>query len=155
MFKKLWNALNSLKKKEGGFTLIELAVIMAVIGILAGVGVMKYVDVTTGARKTNAEARKADIKSCISMAMAKNGGHANGAMVDAIVLLGYPEAVVTSTTGIITFPDVKDTAGNAIKFQLLKTGKVAITKEGTTTWASTDEAVEGCDFATGADAPAW
>ena len=40
-----------MKKKQKGFTLIELLVVVAIIGILAAVGVVAYNGYTTSAKK--------------------------------------------------------------------------------------------------------
>ncbi|HBN08432.1 MAG TPA: hypothetical protein DD435_07225 [Cyanobacteria bacterium UBA8530] len=137
MIEKIRKFFKALGKKEGGFTLIELAVILAVIGILAGVGVMKYVDITSGAKKTNAQARLADIKSCVSMAMAKNGGHASALMVEAVVKAGFPLAKVDTGKGLITFAEIVDNAATPVEvnFQLVNSTSVAPTSEGSLTAA--------------------
>lgn len=119
MIKKIKDLMKRLRRQQGGFTLIELAVILAVIGILAGIGVMKYIDVTAGARQTTAQARLADVKSCISMAIAKKGGHATGTDVFGIIAEGFTTTVATSSPGIVTFTDVRDKAGAVVEYHLL------------------------------------
>lgn len=127
MLKKIKDLMKRLRRQQNGFTLIELAVILAVIGILAGIGVMKYIDVTAGARQTTAQARLADVKSCISMAIAKKGGHATGTDVKNIITEGFP-AAATDSAGVVTFGDVKD-KNNAVVTYHLMNGTTNITAD--------------------------
>ena len=47
--------------KRNGFTLIELLVVVAIIGILAAVGVVAYSGYTSGAKKSAIKAQQKNI----------------------------------------------------------------------------------------------
>lgn len=57
-----------------GFTLIELAIVIVIIGILVAIAVPRFVDMTTEARKAQRQSTASSIKSAYAIYLAKNSG---------------------------------------------------------------------------------
>jgi type IV pilus assembly protein PilA len=66
-----------MKKAEGGFTLIELMIVVAIIGILAAVAIPQYSNYTIKAKVGTALSSVASIKTAIAACMQEHGGVAD------------------------------------------------------------------------------
>lgn len=69
--------LTAMRKRlmnQKGFTLIELLVVISIIGVLAAVGVPKFMDTTASARTAKVQAELAAIDSAIQIYGANHAG---------------------------------------------------------------------------------
>jgi len=62
------------KKAEGGFTLIELMIVVAIIGILAAVAIPQYSNYTIKAKIASVLSSVASIKTAVGVCAQENGG---------------------------------------------------------------------------------
>ncbi|MEQ1774782.1 MAG: pilin [Burkholderiales bacterium] len=100
-----------MKRMQKGFTLIELMIVVAIIGILAAVAIPQYQDYTVKAKLSKVAGFAAPIKTAIAIYAQEQGSYP--ATADAWVSLGIaaagptytPEvslAAVAANTGAIT-----------------------------------------------------
>jgi type IV pilus assembly protein PilA len=110
----------SMQKVQQGFTLIELMIVVAIIGILAAVALPAYQDYTTRAKVTEVILMASPAKLAVSETAATLGGLASvTASNSGYVFSGATKYVsgvtVTGTSGIVTVTSiVPDALGNLV-----------------------------------------
>jgi type IV pilus assembly protein PilA len=96
----------SMKKVQQGFTLIELMIVVAIIGILAAVAIPAYQDYTARAQVSEAFTMVDGAKTAIAEYGQNNGaypGAATNPTAASLVVAGkYADAAVTNDTGVVT-----------------------------------------------------
>jgi prepilin-type N-terminal cleavage/methylation domain-containing protein len=136
--------MKSLKSNKG-FTLIELVVVIAILGILAGIAIPRFMDATATARGAKIVADLRTIDSAVMIYNAKTGKYAYKKMADLL-----KDTAVTGTTTTPQFKllasEPKPTTGTAI-FPCQPTVKVNVTSTGYTLDV-TDTAATGTTAAT-------
>ncbi|WP_212755047.1 pilin [Vibrio sp. B1-2] len=129
------------KTKQSGFTLIELMIVVAIVGVLAAIAVPQY--------------QKYVAKSEAAAALASITGHRTNVETYVLTQGSFPStsaalAIPTSPLGIITYDNASSAAGD-ILFTFNATGvspdmvskKVAVKRNASGAWScSTDVALE-------------
>ena len=89
-------------RKRRGFTLVELAIVIAILGILALYALPKYQGMVEEARSSEARAQLGAVRSALGIYYAKNHGTYPGSLNGSIFSNGtVPEVEVTLSDGSI------------------------------------------------------
>ncbi len=117
--------LKARTQAQKGFTLIELMIVVAIIGILAAVALPQYRTYTSRAKAANAITVGDAYKSAVALCIQEQGGSATGCSLGA---KGIPGTVATKEVASVavsdgtielTLNDIgKGTAGQKIKFEV-------------------------------------
>jgi len=104
------------KRNDKGFTLIELLVVVAIIGILAAVGVVAYSGYTSGAKKSATKSNQAAVTKYIAAELQKCNLGETKAMSDNLTCKNMTGATVV-TAAVAALADFKNpyaTSDNAV-----------------------------------------
>ena len=134
-----------MKKQQSGFTLIELMIVVAIIGILAAVALPAYQDYTKRAKFSEVVIGTSGLKTAVEICaqdlgvspIAACGNTASGpgySIDDVTVAAGYISGIAVAATGAITATAIsaQGLAGETyILTPAFANGKVTWTKTGT------------------------
>ena len=112
-----------MRRNNGGFTLIELIVVIVILGILAVTAAPKFIDLQSDARLATLNGMKAAINSAVSLTYGKSlvkgvEKNATGSKVsingeEVEVCYGYPCAVATKIQKVLDIGVFEACSGNS------------------------------------------
>ena len=129
------------RRAQAGFTLIELMIVVAIIGILAAVALPAYQDYVVRSRVTEGLALASGAKTAISENAAQGAGFANGYVLP-VATPNVTSLAVADLTGVITITYTAAAGGGTVDLTP-KSGGTALVGTALTTAPTTTVAGAG------------
>lgn len=125
-------------KTQRGFTLIELMIVVAIIGILAAIALPAYQDYTVRSRVSELAVMASGMKATVGDNIANNGGVGAGSCLGVSIITTATKntlsSACTDATGVITV------TGTSAAKDVVLTYTPTVTPEGTVRWVCTTPA---------------
>ncbi len=111
-----------MKRIQQGFTLIELMIVVAIIGILAAVALPAYQDYTKKAKVSEVVLAASSARTCVTEIVQSTGATALDTCASSFSATKYVSTLgVNATTGVITVTGNQSTLGEAVTVVLTPT----------------------------------